>query len=141
MVLQHQEDAEDGFGLHLSGGLPPVTVTYVKPGSQAEEVGLRLGDVILEVNGLNCRKKVDITRLMELKMLVQQSPAERHSEQEHIDVSWLEVRYTHTGKTIHRVLLNHVIILSVWAELYTHTGKSIHRVLLNHVIILIECVG
>ncbi len=49
-----------------------MTVTYVKPGSKAEQAGLGVGDTILEVNGLNCKKKVDISQLMALKMLVQQ---------------------------------------------------------------------
>lgn len=86
MVLKQKKSSEDGFGLHLSGGLPPVTVTYVKPGGQAEKAGVAVGDVILDVNGLNCKKKVEITRLMELKMLIQQQDLAGDNT-EHIDVS------------------------------------------------------
>lgn len=89
VVLEHKKGSEDGFGVHLSGGLPPVTVTYVKPGGQAEKAGVEVGDVILDVNGLNCRKKVDITQVMELKMLVQQQHL-GGGNTEHIDVSYFK---------------------------------------------------
>lgn len=86
MVLQYREDSKDGLGLHLSGGLPPVTVKYIKRGGQADLSGIRVGDTILEVNGINCRKKVEISQLMALKILVQQTPRDKAAEQD-IDVS------------------------------------------------------
>ncbi len=89
MVLKHKEGSEDGFGIHLSGGLPPVTITYVEPRGEADLQGVKVGDVVLDVNGLNCRKKVDITQLMQLKMLVQQTPAKKTTtKQDHLDVSF-----------------------------------------------------
>lgn len=95
MVLHHKQGSEEGLGLHLSGGFPPITVTYITPGGQAELAGIKVGEVILEVNGLNCRRKVDISRLMELKMLVQQTRLEgEQTKQEHIiDVSELASAY------------------------------------------------
>ncbi len=60
-----------------------MTVTYVKPGSQAERERIRVGDVILELNGMNCRKKVDISQLLELKISIQADRQEDTS----IDVS------------------------------------------------------
>ena len=68
--------------------MPPVTVTYVEPRSEADRQGVKAGDVVLDVNGLNCRKKVDMAQLLQLKMLVQQTPAEKmRAKQEQIDVS------------------------------------------------------
>lgn len=86
MILHHHEGDSEGFGLHLSGGLPPITVTYVKPGGEAGEAGVRVGDIILDVNGLNCRKKVEIAKLMELKMMVQQTSRKESVGKEHINV-------------------------------------------------------
>lgn len=68
--------------------MPPVTITYVEPRSEADQQGVKVGDIVLDVNGLNCRKKVDMAQLMQLKMLVQQTPAAKiTAKQEQIDVS------------------------------------------------------
>lgn len=82
-MLHHREE---GLGIYLSGGIPPVTVTYVQQGGIAESAGIRRGDTILDINGLNCRKRVDVSRLMELKVLVQQVSGGRDVSQDHIDV-------------------------------------------------------
>lgn len=41
-------------------------------GGEAELAGVQVGDKVLEVNGQDCSKGMDVTKLMELKMLVQQ---------------------------------------------------------------------
>lgn len=102
VLLHCRKDSEEGLGLHLSGGLPPVTVTYVKPGGNAEQAGLGVGDTILEVNGLNCKKKVDISQLMALKMLVQQPLA---ADQD-IDVSEISNMIFNCTNSIHLQLIN-----------------------------------
>ena len=81
MILQQGEEA-DGLGLHLSGGVPPVSVVYVSPGGQAEQAGVKIGDIVLEVNGLNCQKKVEIAKLKKMKMIVQELPMENPDEQD-----------------------------------------------------------
>ena len=61
----------DGFGVHLSAGLPPIKVTYVKTGGMAELAGVEVGDAVMEVNGQSCTEGVEISKIMELKMLLQ----------------------------------------------------------------------
>ena len=77
VILEHREDI-DNLGLHLSGGLPPVTVTHIEPGGQSEKAGIKVGDILLNVNGLNCQEKVGIAQLMHLKLIL---------KQDYIDVS------------------------------------------------------
>lgn len=103
VVLQHREDM-DSLGLHLSGGLPPVTITYLEPGGQAEKAGVKVGDVLLDVNGLNCRKKVEIAQLMRFKIMIQEPPKENMDKQEQADVSQINNACTHTHKYIEVVL-------------------------------------
>lgn len=81
-MLHHREE---GLGLSLSGGHPPVTVIHVLTGGIAESAGVSVGDTILDINGLNCRKKVDISRLMELKV-IQRSMGRKDASHDYIDV-------------------------------------------------------
>ena len=83
LVLHHREE---GLGISLSGGNPPVTVTHVLTGGIAESAGVQVGDIVLDINGLNCRKKVDVSRLVELKVPIQQFPGEKDDSQDFIDV-------------------------------------------------------
>jgi C-terminal processing protease CtpA/Prc len=72
-------ESADGLGFQLSGNVPPVTVVHVKPGGQAKLAGIKVGDVILEVNGINCRKRVEATQLTDLKLLGQTQPKNKVS--------------------------------------------------------------
>jgi len=71
-VVLQRSSGEDSFGFHLSGGQPPITITYVKPGSIAERKGIKKGDVLLDLNGINCRTRVEIAQLMKMKFMFQQ---------------------------------------------------------------------
>lgn len=98
VTLRHRTD---GYGIHLSGGLPPISVTYVQPGtvivvvinqsdielpgSEAESARIMMGDIVTEVNGQDCRKGVEISQIMELKTLIQQTSVKQ--EEPNIDVS------------------------------------------------------
>ena len=84
VVLQRSPE-HDSFGFHLSGGQPPITITYVKPGSLAGQKGVKAGDVLLDLNGINCRKRVDISQLMKMKSMFQQP--HRSSTEEQVSVS------------------------------------------------------
>lgn len=88
MILQYREGSRDGLGFLLSGGSPPVMVTRVKPGGQADLAGIGVRDTILEIAGINCRKKLDASQLAALKVLVQRSPpAGGRAAQQDPDVS------------------------------------------------------
>ena len=71
-VVLQRSSGEDSFGFHLSGGQPPITITYVKPGSIADKKGIKTGNVLLDLNGINCRKRVEISQLMKMKFMFQQ---------------------------------------------------------------------
>lgn len=72
--MQYRKESADGLGLHLSGGIPPVTVTGLKKGGPAEVAGIGVGDVILEVNVINC--EVETSQLVALKLLHEHTPPE-----------------------------------------------------------------
>ena len=107
-----------GFGVHLSGGLPPIVVTYVEPGvyiqlcgfgsllsfhslavlplpptgGEGEAAGVCVGDVVLKVNGQDCREGVaGVATVMALKMLIQQV---KHSSWEKAG-SWVSETISH----------------------------------------------
>ncbi len=46
-------------------------------GSEAESARIVVGDIVTEVNGHDCRKGVGISRIMELKTLIQQTSVEQ----------------------------------------------------------------
>ncbi len=54
-------------------------------GSEAESARIIVGDFVTEVNGHDCRKGVGISRVMELKTLIQQTSIEQ--EESTVDVS------------------------------------------------------
>ena len=43
----------------------------VPTGREAELAGVKVGDVVVEVNGRDCRNEIEIPQIMELKMLIQ----------------------------------------------------------------------
>jgi membrane-associated protease RseP (regulator of RpoE activity) len=81
-----------GLGIHLSVGPPPVSITLVEPStsfithslidfyiiidSEAMAAGIKVGDVIQEVNGKDCQSMaaLELSDLMELKSLIQHIP-------------------------------------------------------------------
>jgi hypothetical protein len=60
------ERGSSGFGFTLSGTAIPVCLTKVDTGSVADKAGLKPGDQILEINGLNVRNKSkeDVVQLL-----------------------------------------------------------------------------
>jgi len=55
----------------------PSYVLLSSIGSEAESARIMVGDIVTEVNGHDCRKGVGISRIMELKSLIQQSAPEQ----------------------------------------------------------------
>ncbi len=62
-----------------------VVLTLTFSGSEAESARIIVGDFVTEVNGHDCRKGVGISRVMELKTLIQQTSIEK--EESTVDVS------------------------------------------------------
>jgi len=52
------------FGARLSGGTPPLNVSFVQTGSPAEKAGLRIGQSIVSANGKPVRSLVEFNRLV-----------------------------------------------------------------------------
>uniref|UniRef100_A0A493SX94 PDZ domain-containing protein n=1 Tax=Anas platyrhynchos platyrhynchos TaxID=8840 RepID=A0A493SX94_ANAPP len=57
--LCHMLKGENGYGFHLHGekGKSGQFIRKVEPGSPAEAAGLRAGDRVVEVNGLNVEQE------------------------------------------------------------------------------------
>ncbi len=51
--------------------------TSLHTGSEAESARIVVGDIVTEVNKHDCRKGVGISRIMELKTLIQQASFEQ----------------------------------------------------------------
>lgn len=111
VVLQYRAGSKDGLGLLLSGGLAPVTVTRVKPGGQAELAGIGIGDTILEVDGINCRKKLEASQFAALKALVQRSsPAGDRAAERDLEVSKTATAMGYTEYSYYNLNLVNVVI-------------------------------
>eukprot|EP00731_Ephydatia_muelleri_P031045 Em0022g559a len=63
-----------GLGMLYSAGLPPITVIFVERGGQAEDAGVKIGDILLSVNGVDCfNPNLSISQLMEIKAMINQT--------------------------------------------------------------------